>query len=106
MGQEFVTTNSTSIDATSISFGAPAATTIGTSATLLIASNTSRKKFIVRNCGTTTLYFGISNAVTTSTGIPLYPDESLSDEGICIYTGDVYFISSAAGGSARYSEAV
>lgn len=74
------------------------AVTVGTVATVLAASSTTRQKASVRNNSTTaTLYLGDAT-VTTATGFPLGPGEGFTFEGT---TAAIYGIASAAGTDAR-----
>lgn len=44
--------------------------------TLIILANASRKSILLKNAGTSTIYIGKTNAVTTSTGFPINAGES------------------------------
>lgn len=50
------------------------------SAASLVAANASRKSVTIHNAGTVTVYLGKDNTVTTTNGLPLAPNATLSDE--------------------------
>lgn len=77
------------------------AVSVGTTATLILAANTSRLSVLIRNDGTDTVFVGGDSSVTTSDGMPIRPGESFSDDQ---YTGDWYGISGTAGQDMRVLE--
>lgn len=80
--------------------------TVGTSATQIVASNTDRKGLIVANTsGTATLYVGPNNSVSTTNGLPVGTNGSLTLSGLeTAYRGDVFGISNAGNIDVRYWE--
>lgn len=50
---------------------------VGTTATLIASTSTTRAAVIVKNNGTANVYLGPTNAVSGSTGYPLYPGETI-----------------------------
>jgi len=72
---------------------------ITTTATLIIASNTSQIKRMLQNKDVATVYIGSDNSVTTVNGFPIQPGETLNigDFNGTIYgivaagTNDIYF---------------
>lgn len=79
--------------------GAYGNVTISSTATIIRAANSSRKKILIKNNGTQTVYIGVSG-VTTSTGIPLS-----SSVNIVLNTDDViYGITSTSTSDIRYIE--
>ena len=50
---------------------------VGTTATLIKATNSSRKSILIRNNGSATLYIGGNNAVTTSNGHGVIAGQSI-----------------------------
>ena len=78
-------------------------TSVGNSATAISASNTSRKKVIVTNEGTVTMYLG-GSGVTTSDGLPLLSGDSFQTSD---YVGTVFGVvagTTSASGTAAYLE--
>lgn len=72
----------------------------GTSASSVLAANASRKSATIHNAGLVTVYLGPSG-VTTSDGIPLAPNATLSDDS----TSDAWYgITSSGTGSLRVLE--
>lgn len=86
--------------------GSQAAITVGTSAILANVSGsnlTNRKSLTVYNNGTVLIYFGFTNAVTTSTGTPVVPGTT-----VIFSVGpstNVYLISGTASQNVRVTEA-
>lgn len=85
--------------------GVYAAVTVGTSAVELKVGGAAlifRQLLIVRNNSTATIYWGYDNSVTTSTGTPLSPNETLA-----LGVGPditVYAIAVGAGNNVRVQE--
>lgn len=80
--------------------------TVSTSAVAVQASNASRKSIIITNAGTTNIYLGKDNTVTSSgstMGIKLVPNGTYVDSGEGLYTGDIYGIGDAASSSQNVS---
>jgi|19_taG_2_1085344.scaffolds.fasta_scaffold37955_2 hypothetical protein len=74
--------------------------TVGATATLIKATNTSRKSILIRNNGSSTLYIGGNNSVTTSTGYTVTVGQS-----IYIYdTDEIYGIVASGTENVRYLE--
>jgi hypothetical protein len=75
---------------------------VTTGATLLLASNVNRLKYVLYNDSDTTVYLSGTNAVTTANGIPLSAGQWWLDE---TYSGDVYAIHGGSGNkSVRVAE--
>jgi hypothetical protein len=93
----------TPVTSTACSTNAPA--TVGTSSAQAIAANSSRKKLVLQNVGTTVLYvlLGAGSASATNFTFAL-PSGGSSKDGTCpvyvdtMWQGAVQWISSAAGG--------
>lgn len=77
------------------------AATVGTTATQILAANTSRLSVLIRNYGDDTVFLGSDSSVTTADGMPLRPGESFSDDQ---YTGTWYGISATSGQDVRAME--
>lgn len=54
------------------------ATTINTTATRFLANDPDRVGVIISNVGTSTIYIGLSNSVSTTSGIPLFSGGSIT----------------------------
>lgn len=82
--------------------------TVTNSATLIISANSRRKRiYIVNNSDSVTIYLGSSASVTSSNGLPLYPNQAIHNEFISEgYAGDIYGITSASTADVRYWEEV
>ena len=83
------------------------ASTVDTSADLIIAANPNRVSLTLTNASSDTAYIGLDASVATTTGTPLlqnivfyYPNSS----GTKMYTGPVYGITAANSASIRYIE--
>lgn len=50
---------------------------VGSSAVMLVSTSTTRSSVILKNNGTANVYVGTNNAVSATTGYPLYPGESV-----------------------------
>lgn len=50
---------------------------VGTTAVLLASTSSTRAAVLVKNNGTANVYLGSTNAVSGTTGYPLYPNESV-----------------------------
>lgn len=86
--------------------GTPAGFTVSNSATLVAASNANRRALVAVNFGSSNIYLGHTNAVTTSgaaTGLKLVPNGSYQDSGDGLYTGDLYAIGDAVSASQNLS---
>jgi len=79
---------------------AVAAVTVGTSATLLAAANSSRQALTIMNNGTATIYLG-GSGVTTASGLPVTAGQGFVVEGT---TAALYAISGTAGQDVRVME--
>lgn len=74
--------------------------TVTTSATLIKATNTSRKSILIRNNGSSTLFIGGNNSVATSTGYQVTVGQS-----IYLYdTDEIYGIVASGTLDVRYLE--
>jgi len=74
--------------------------TVTTSATLIIATNTSRKSILIRNNGSATLFIGGNNSVTTSNGYRITGGQSM----YIFETDEVYGIVASGTLDVRYLE--
>lgn len=89
----------------------PGPTTIGTSSAQLLAANSSRKRMVLQNVGTTKLYilFGAGTASSSNYHIALPAGGNTNDGSSPVYsdtlwTGAIQAISSGAGGSVQAME--
>ena len=81
-----------------------AAVSVGATAVLVVAANSSRESVIVHNAhATQVLYLGDDANVTTANGLPVPAGESKT---LANYTGPVYGIGSGAATDTRYFEVV
>lgn len=90
---------------TLMSGGSQGALTVGTSAVLAAVSGTNlanRKSLTVYNNGAVLIYWGFTNAVTTSTGTPIVPGQ-LAIFGVRDST-NIYLISGTASQNTRLTE--
>lgn len=71
---------------------APTTVSVGTTATLILASDTTRRLSYINNGGSKQVYYGFTNAVTTSNGIPLISGDTYIEDR---YNGDIYGIVSS-----------
>jgi hypothetical protein len=80
--------------------------TVSNTATKIISANNSRHSFIIVNTGANTVYIGEDAAVTTSNGVPLLQDASLTEDngGDRLYLGDIYGIVASGTSDVRYWE--
>ncbi len=77
--------------------------TVGTSASLVLGANPSRRGMILANAGASTVYIGSDSSVTTSTGIPIVANGNLTDSGPRdLWKGDVYAICASGTVDFRY----
>lgn len=74
--------------------------TIATSATTLIAANSSRKSILIRNNGSNDLYIGESSGVTTSDGQLIRPQQCIR----LFTTAIIYGIADTSSVDVRYLE--
>lgn len=65
----------------------------GTGAASIVGANANRVSVTIHNAGTVTVYLGKDNTVSTSNGLPLPPNATLSDE----VTTDAWWAIVAAG---------
>ncbi len=81
-------------------------TTVTTTATQIIASNTKRKNLTIANTSDSYIvYIGPDSSVTTSNGIPLYENQTRDQDKIPEgYLGPVYGIVSSSTADVRYWE--
>lgn len=63
------------------------------SASSIVAANSSRKSVTIHNAGSVTVYLGGTSGVTTSNGIPLGAGETLSDDS----STDAWYAITASG---------
>jgi len=73
---------------------------VTTSATLIKATNTSRKSILIRNNGSSTLYIGGNNSVTTSNGFEVIAGEEIYIKD----TDEIYGIITSGTLDVRYLE--
>lgn len=76
-------------------------TTIGTSASVVVNTNTDRRGLLVFNLGAATIYLGGTSSVLTTTGFPLLTNSCISFDN---YLGALYGISGSAGNDVRVVE--
>lgn len=67
---------------------------VGTSAVQLLAANAARIHATIRNNGSSVVYLGKDNTVTTANGLPLNPGDVYEDDS----STDAWFAISAASG--------
>lgn len=79
-------------------FSDPAPTT---TASEIVAANSSRKSVSIYNAGTQIVYLGLTSGVTASNGWPLVPSASLSDD---VSTDAWYAITASGTGDLRIIE--
>lgn len=63
------------------------------SAASIVAANASRKSVTIHNAGSVTVYLGSTSGVTTSNGVPLAPNATMSDEA----STDAWYAITASG---------
>lgn len=81
--------------------------TVTISATLIVAANTQRRNLTIVNDGSSTIYIGPDDSITTSNGIPLYGRQGRQDDRIPEgYQGDVYGIIGSGTADVRYWETI
>jgi hypothetical protein len=88
------------------SAGAPVGVTVSTSAIVVLAANASAKSRLITNNGTTNIYLGRNNTVTSSgatMGILLSPGGSYNDSGVDLDQGAIWAIGSAVASSQNVS---
>jgi hypothetical protein len=73
--------------------------TATTSATLIVAANSSRKKLTLKNTGSITVYIGSNSSVLTTTGFPILAGETMDASdlltnvyAICASTSTIMYI--------------
>ena len=79
-----------SMSGVSLNVGINRAVSCAVAATLLLASNPLRRKFVLYNNGATTMYFGFTNGVTAVNGFPLSAGAVFIEEA---YNGDIWGVS-------------
>ena len=81
-----------------------ASLSVGTTAVQVPLGSAERP--VIVNTGSTTLYFGNTNGVTSANGIPLGPNVGYEFPHDLVYAGwdQLWVISSAAGGQLRYAQ--
>lgn len=75
---------------------------VGTNATLVLASNPGRRMFVIYNNGANTVFLGPDANVTTGTGIPILPQSSFTQNGSRMWMGAWYGITSTSTSDTRY----
>ena len=81
--------------------------TVSNVATLILAPNTARLSLLLVNASTdTTIYIGQDTSVTTTNGVPIYPESNLTEDsgGTKMYCGPIYGIVSTGTADCRYWE--
>lgn len=77
--------------------------TVTSSVTQIIANLTQRRSIILRNNGTAIVYIGFDNAVASSTGFPLLPQDSIELSGLFTTRKPaIYGISASGSQDIRY----
>jgi hypothetical protein len=74
--------------------------TVAATATLIRATNTSRKSILIRNNGSATLFIGGNNAVTDTNGFQILAGQSINIKD----TDEIYGIVSTGTLNVRYLE--
>ena len=78
---------------------------VGTTPTLILASNSDRKTAAIVHSGTQTLYIGFDNATTGTTGFDLVANQSLIYERY-EYTGPIYGVTTVGSINVKYLETI
>jgi hypothetical protein len=78
--------------------------TVGNTATLVLASNPGRRMFSVYNNGAVTMYLGPDANVATTTGTPILPQASYTQNGSRMYMGAWYGITASSTVDVRYMD--
>jgi len=73
--------------------------TVAGSAIEILISDTARRSAMLRNISNTTIFIGVDNTVTTSTGTPLQRDDSMTLDR---YDGPIFGIADASGHQIRF----
>lgn len=87
--------------------GSPSYNTVsvGSTATVILASNPERKGCLIANAGSATLYIGMDSAVTTANGTPLAAGATLVNTGFLdAYRGAIYGVCVSGTLDIRYWE--
>lgn len=92
---------STTTQETTIATGSYSAAAVGITATQIAPSNADRKRLLITNNHTDTLYIGFDNTVSVLTGYPINAGESIE---ITEYNGTVFGIMPTVAGDARILE--
>jgi hypothetical protein len=81
--------------------------TVTNSATEIVGANPQRLSLILTNTGSPTVYIGQDTSVTTSNGVPLKTDGTLTEDsgGTKMYCGPIYGICDSSS-DVRYWERV
>jgi hypothetical protein len=81
------------------------AVSVGSSATLIMASNPSRKGSMIFNNSAGTVFLGMDSSVTTTTGIPVVQNSTFNNSGIQdAWRGDIYGIVVSGSSDIRFWE--
>lgn len=80
--------------------------TVSSTATLIIAANANRQELIITNNSVSTdIFIGIDSSVTSSTGLPLYANQSREkSRGFGTWLGPVYGITASSTADIRIWE--
>lgn len=78
---------------------------VGTGATVILASNPERNGFVVANTSAGTVFLGMDTSVTASNGVPVTQNSSVAIGGLgTAYKGAVYGIVVSATSDVRFWE--
>lgn len=109
-GDQKVVGSFTPANVVSSTASAPSRQTVGTTAILVLAANTGRKKLILQNVGTTVIKIALGTTPTSSNYHFSLPAGGSTDDGSSprvedtMWLGAVHAISSGAGGALQVAE--
>jgi len=72
--------------------------------TLIIAANNERRGFVIKNNGGVIIYIGFDANVSTSTGLVILPQDSMTVNGDRVWRGAIYGIAASSTADVRYWE--
>ena len=81
---------------------------VTSTATLILADNPQRLSLIITNNGSSTVYIGQTNTVTSTTGVPLQADSILTEDsgGTKMYCGPIWGITDTGTADVRVWERI
>lgn len=80
------------------------AVTVSSAATLILAALPGRRMFSLYNNGNNIVFVGPDTSVTISTGTPILPQASYTQNGSRMYMGAWYGITSSSTSDVRYMD--